>query len=295
MADHQHQHHHTAVGNIRFAFFLNIIFTVVEIVGGIFTNSLAILSDALHDLGDTIALGISWRLEHLSERGRSSRFSYGYKRFSLLGAVTSSLILVAGSVFIVTRAVPRIIHPEEVHAEGMLILAIIGIAVNGVAVWRLHGGERIHERIVKLHLLEDVFGWVAVLAVSIIIRFARLPFLDPVLSLGISLFVLVKVLNKLIQTVRIFLQSVPEAIGMEKLEHSVAEVPEIIGIHDMHIWSLDGEYHVGTVHIVVEQDLPREQVPGIKQKVREIMTNVGVRHVTIEIEREAEVCEYKEC
>ena len=295
MADHQHQHHHTAVRNIRFAFFLNIIFTVVEIVGGMLTNSLAILSDALHDLGDTIALGISWRLEHLSERGRSSRFSYGYKRFSLLGAVTSSLILVAGSVFIVTRAVPRIIHPEEVHAEGMLILAIIGIAVNGVAVWRLHGGERIHERVVKLHLLEDVFGWVAVLVVSIIIRFARLPFLDPLLSLGISLFVLVKVLNKLIQTVRIFLQSVPESIGMEKLEHTVAGIPEIIGIHDMHIWSLDGEYHVGTVHIVVEQDIPREQIPGIKQKVRDIMTNVGVQHVTIEIEREAEVCEYKEC
>ncbi len=295
MADHQHQHHHTAVRNIRFAFFLNIVFTVVEIVGGMLTNSLAILSDALHDLGDTIALGISWRLEHLSERGRSSRFSYGYKRFSLLGAVTSSLILVAGSVFIVTRAVPRIIHPEEVHAEGMLILAIIGIAVNGVAVWRLHGGERIHERVVKLHLLEDVFGWVAVLIVSIIIRFARLPFLDPLLSLGISLFVLVKVLNKLIQTVRIFLQSVPESIGMEKLEHTVAGIPEIIGIHDMHIWSLDGEYHVGTVHIVVEQDIPREQIPGIKQKVRDIMTNVGVQHVTIEIEREAEVCEYKEC
>lgn len=295
MADHQHQHHHTAVRNIRFAFFLNIIFTVVEIVGGMLTNSLAILSDALHDLGDTIALGISWRLEHLSERGRSSRFSYGYKRFSLLGAVTSSLILVAGSVFIVTRAVPRIIHPEEVHAEGMLILAIIGIAVNGVAVWRLHGGERIHERVVKLHLLEDVFGWVAVLVVSIIIRFARLPFLDPLLSLGISLFVLVKVLNKLIQTVRIFLQSVPESIGMEKLEHTVAGIPEIIGIHDMHIWSLDGEYHVGTVHIVVEQDTTREQIPGIKQKVRDIMTNVGVQHVTIEIEREAEVCEYKEC
>lgn len=295
MADHQHQHHHTAVRNIRFAFFLNIIFTVVEIVGGMLTNSLAILSDALHDLGDTIALGISWRLEHLSERGRSSRFSYGYKRFSLLGAVTSSLILVAGSVFIVTRAVPRIIHPEEVHAEGMLLLAIIGIAVNGVAVWRLHGGERIHERVVKLHLLEDVFGWVAVLVVSIIIRFARLPFLDPLLSLGISLFVLVKVLNKLIQTVRIFLQSVPESIGMEKLEHTVAGIPEIIGIHDMHIWSLDGEYHVGTVHIVVEQDTTREQIPGIKQKVRDIMTNVGVQHVTIEIEREAEVCEYKEC
>jgi cobalt-zinc-cadmium efflux system protein len=256
---------------------------------------LAILSDALHDLGDTIALGISWRLELLSERGRSSRFSYGYKRFSLLGAVSSSLILVAGSVFIVTRAVPRIIHPEEVHAEGMLVLAIIGIAVNGVAVWRLHGGERIHERVVKLHLLEDVFGWVAVLVVSIIIRFAQLPFLDPLLSLGISLFVLVKVLNKLIQTVRIFLQSVPESIGMEKLEHTVAGIPEIIGIHDMHIWSLDGEYHVGTVHIVVEQDIPREQIPGIKQKVRDIMTNVGVQHVTIEIEREAEVCEYKEC
>lgn len=159
-------HHHHATQNIQLAFFLNLSFTLIEIIGGLWTNSLAILSDALHDLGDSIALGLSWYFAKVSQKPPDERFSYGYQRFSLLGALISSLILVVGSTIILFTAIPRLFHPEPVHVEGMLLLALLGVIINGVAVLKLKGGKTQNERVVMLHLLEDTFGWIAVLIVG---------------------------------------------------------------------------------------------------------------------------------
>ena len=208
MNSHNHsQNEGKASGNIRTAFFLNLSFTLVEIVGGILTNSIAIMSDALHDLGDSISLGLSWKLQNLSERKRDQKFSFGYRRFSLLGSLINGLVLIAGSILILSEAIPRLFNPETPHAKGMLALALLGIVVNGAAVFKLQKGKSLNERAVSWHLLEDVLGWFAVLVVSIVMMFKNMPILDPVLSIIITLWVLYNIAGNLKKTFFVFLQA----------------------------------------------------------------------------------------
>lgn len=185
-----HHHHHHSTGNIKVAFFLNLGFAIIEIIGGLFTNSLAILSDALHDLGDSLSLGLAWYFQKYSEKERDQKYTYGYQRFSLLGAYINTIILIIGSIFIIQKSVTRILHPEEVEALGMILLAILGILVNAAAVLKLQKGTSLNEKVVTLHLMEDILGWVVVLLGSILMYFIYLPIIDPILSLGISIYIL---------------------------------------------------------------------------------------------------------
>ena len=198
---HHHSHEQEKGGNIKVAFFLNISFTIIEIIGGVLTNSVAILSDALHDLGDSLSLGLAWYFEKKSKKGRSKNFSFGYKRFSLLGALINAIVLIIGSIFILREAIPRIINPEPVDTKGMILLAILGIFVNGLAVLRLKKGTSLNEKVISLHLLGDVFGWIAVLIGAIAIYYFNSPIIDPILSFLIAGFILFNVyknLNKVI-------------------------------------------------------------------------------------------------
>ena len=183
-------HHHHAIKNLKVAFALNFTFTFIEVIGGFLTNSIAILSDALHDLGDTLAIGLSWYFQKLSGKSRSQKFSYGYKRFSLVSALISAIILLVGSVLIIYKAIPRLINPEIVHVKGMFVIAILGVLVNGIAVLRLKKGHSSNERVVMLHLLEDVLGWLAVLFGSVLMYFFDWPIIDPILSIMIATFIL---------------------------------------------------------------------------------------------------------
>jgi len=285
-----HSHSH-AVENIRLAFFLNLAFTILEIFGGLFTNSMAILADALHDLGDSIALGLSWYFAHLSERGRDQHFSYGYKRFSLLGALITSILLIIGSIIILFNAIPRLLHPESVHVGGMIAFAILGVIVNGIAVLRLNDGKTQNERMVTLHLLEDVLGWIVVLIASIVMLFADLPWLDPLLSIGITCYILWNVLKNLRETIHIFLQATPEHVNSTTLESLLLQQLPIEAIHDWHVWTLDGEYHVLSLHVVVADDMLTANIIELKQKIREILKQQAIDHSTIEIEFQQEKCE----
>ncbi|MBC7187744.1 MAG: cation transporter [Calditrichaeota bacterium] len=282
-------------GNLRIAFFLNLAFTLVEAVGGLLTNSLAILSDALHDLGDSLSLGLTWYLDKLANRSRSQRFTFGYRRFSLLGAVSNSLVLLVGAVVVLWRAVPRLFAPQEVHTSGMVALAVLGVAVNGLAAWRLHGGQRLSERVAMLHLLEDVLGWAAVLVASLVMRFTKALFLDPALSVLITAFVVWRVAVNLRKTVRIFLQSVPEAMDVTAVEDAVLRVPGVCGVHDLHVWSMDGQYNVLTLHVVVGKDATSEDMVRIKQQCRRVLHAHNIQHSTIEIEVADESCELQGC
>ena len=181
---HEHEHHH-ATDSIKVAFWLNLFFTIIEIVGGFYTNSIAIISDALHDLGDSFALGLAWYFQKLSQRGRDRKFSYGYGRFSTLAAMINSGLLLAGSIYVISVAIPRLIHPQETYATGMIWLAVVGLLVNGIAAYRLSSGSSLNERAARLHLLEDVLGWAAVLVGAVIIKLTGWTILDPILSLGI--------------------------------------------------------------------------------------------------------------
>ena len=290
---HSHDHNHggTRVGSsIGLALLLNVSFTVIEIVGGIWTNSLAILSDALHDLGDSISLGLAFVLERYSARPGDRRFSFGYRRFSLLGALINGIILIAGSFFILAEAVPRLLDPPTPHAPGMLGLAVLGVLVNGLAAWRLKTGGTLNERMVAWHLLEDVLGWIAVLLVGIILFFFDLPVLDPVLSILISAYVLYGVVRRFRETALIFLQGVPPAIDIPGLESELAELPGVRSVHNTHAWSLDGDAHVLTVHIVPRALGSIADLVALKARVKATLRKHPIQHATIEIEFDREDC-----
>ncbi len=291
MNSHNHSHcKSNAVKNIRTAFFLNLAFTLLEIVGGILTNSIAIISDALHDLGDSISLGLSWILQEFSERKRDEKFSFGYRRFSVLGGLINGSVLVLGSLLILAEAVPRLIHPEQPHAKGMLALALIGIAVNGAAVLKLRHGKSLNERVVSWHLFEDVLGWVAVLVVSIVMMFKNIPILDPILSIVITLWVLYNVAGNLKKTFFIFLQGVPDKISIEDFEKRVRNIEGVKDMHHTHLWSLDGEENVLSVHLIVDETADREDLAKIKQTINELSNEYGINHTTVEIEFGDEDC-----
>jgi cobalt-zinc-cadmium efflux system protein len=297
--DHSHHdhdgHHHHNTGNIKVAFWLNFIFCLFEFAGGLFTNSIAILSDALHDLGDSFSLGLAWYFQKLSQRKRDRLFSYGYKRFSLLGALINSLILLVGSVFIISEAIPRILHPSPSNAKGMIIFALVGIAVNGAAVLRLKKGTSINERVISLHFIEDVLGWVAVLVAAVVMLFVNVPVLDPILSLLITGYILYNVFKSLKSSLTILLQAVPMEINEEELKNKLLSIPTIQGIHDVHLWSLDGNYNVLSLHVVIEDNYSLEKTEDLKSEVRQMLTTLHVHHITIETEPASNVCSLQDC
>lgn len=287
-----HNHdHHTAGKNLKFAFFLNAAFTVFEIIGGIYVNSVAIVSDAVHDLGDTLSLGTSWYLQNKSTKAGNAKFSFGYKRFSLLGALINSLVLIGGSVYVITQAVQRLLHPEHSNAEGMLIFAIIGVAVNGFAAYKLSKGKSMNEKVVSWHLVEDVLGWVAVLIVAVILQFKDIHYLDPALSLLITSFILWNVFKRLKETLFIFLQGVPEEIDLDEIETKLSNLPNIASIHHTHIWSLEGTDHVFTTHIKLKNISRFQQLLDVKKEVKSVLQQYNFDHYTVETELDEETCD----
>ena len=278
--------------NIQIAFFLNLFFTIIEIIGGIYTNSLAILSDALHDLGDSFSLGLAWYFEKLSNKKRTKKFSYGFKRFSLLAALVNSVILIIGSVFIVKEAIPRLFNPEFPNARGMIIFALFGVVINGIAVLRLRKGKTMNEKMVSWHLLEDVLGWMAVLVVSIIMLIWEFAILDPILSILITLFILRNVIKNFKQTITLFLQGVPSNIEISKIEEFIMSKPKIESVHDTHVWSMDGDNNVLTTHVVIGKKATIDDALEVKCMVKACLKKFNVTHATVEVEREGEKCDY---
>jgi cobalt-zinc-cadmium efflux system protein len=292
---HSHSHNHAGEGNISVAFFLNLSFTVIELIGGILTNSVAIISDAVHDFGDSLSLGLAWYFARLSKKGSNKAYTYGYKRFSLLGAIINSVVLVVGSVYILTEAVPRIFAPQETNVNGMMLLAVIGILINGAAVLRTKKATSINERVVSLHLLEDVLGWVAVLIGSIIMRFTGWTIIDPILSVVIAAFVLFNVFRNIKEVLPILLQGTPADIDREHIIEELEELAGVQGVHDLHIWSLDEEYKVLTVHVSLAAPLSADELATLKEHIRAHLTEEGIQHATIEIEAPDEVCGLVNC
>ncbi len=287
-----HNHnHHDPIKNIKIAFFLNFFFTIIEFVGGFLTNSVAIMSDALHDLGDSFSLGLAWYLEKLSARKRTAQFSYGYKRFSLLGAFVNATVLFVGSIFILTEAIPRLMSPEAANAQGMLLLAIFGIVVNGFAVYKTSKGKTMNEQVISLHLLEDVLGWAAVFVISIVMIFTEISILDPILSILITFYILWGVLKNLKSTVLLFLQAVPKDLNAQTIDRELKRDSLVRGVHDTHIWSLDGEKHILSTHVVISKSASKKDLEKIKCDLRQKLKKLGVEHSTLELEFEGESCE----
>lgn len=287
---HKHDHFPETSQKIRTAFFLNLGFTILELFGGWWANSVAILSDAVHDLGDSLSLGLAWYLNRVAQREQDARFSYGYHRFSLLGALLNAGILIGGAIFILSKAVPRLLDPQAVSAPRMILFAVIGVVVNGAAAFNLRESKNLNARVVSWHLLEDMLGWAAVLVVSVVLLFVDLPILDPILSIMITLFVIYNVFKNLRETIAVFLQSVPREIDVREIDQQLQSIPGVVSTHHTHVWSLDGENHVLTTHINLGPEAPRELASKIKKEVKAILEPHGFAHLTVEIEFGEEDC-----
>ena len=287
---HHHHHHDTASERIGWAFFLNLCFTVIEFIGGVLTNSTAILADAVHDLGDSISIGMAWLLDKFSRKDATNTFTYGYRRLSLVGAFINAVILTVGSIWILFEAIPRLWNPVMPMAEGMALLAVFGVVVNGYAAFKLSKGQSLNERVLNWHLLEDVLGWVAVLIVSIILLFVDWPILDPLLSIAFTLFILVNVIRHLGSTVKLFVQASPDPEVYQQIHKKLVALDLVDNAHHLHFWSLDGERHVLTAHIVVSKELTSTERAVLKEKISEQLAEFELAHTTIELEYPDEAC-----
>lgn len=290
MGHHHDHHHHAGSQNLKVAFFLNLGFTVFEIIGGLYVNSVAIISDAIHDLGDSLSLGTAWYLDRKSRQGADKKFSFGYTRFSLLGALINSLVLIAGSIFVINEAVGRILAPEHSDANGMIGFAVIGIAVNGYAAWKMSGGKSLNEKVVSWHLLEDVLGWVAVFIVGIILKFRDSQYLDPALSLLITAYILWGVLRRLKETLFVFLQGTPKDIDLVQIEKELQAIDNVQSLHHTHVWSLEGENHVFSTHLKLQKIDTFAQILAVKTKAKDLLRKYPFEHFTIETELDEENC-----
>ncbi|MCL2055965.1 MAG: cation diffusion facilitator family transporter [Oscillospiraceae bacterium] len=286
-----HGHSHNHEDNIGMAFFLNFSFTIIEVIGGILTNSVAIISDAVHDFGDSLSLALAWYFQRKSKKGGDAKYTYGYRRYSLIGAVITSIVLVIGSVYILSEAAARLFAPQETNAAGMFWLAVLGITANGIGALKTRKASSINERVVSLHLLEDVLGWAAVLIGSALMYFTGLTVIDPILSFGIAFFVLYNVVKNIRQVIPIFLQCAPDGIGKEHILGKLYSIEEVEDVHDLHIWALDEENNILTAHVAVNC----APTPELKEKLRDVLKHEGIQHPTIELEAPGELCAFANC
>ncbi len=292
-SEHAHYLHHHAHGtekNILIAFLLNAGFSIFEFIGGIITGSIAITSDAVHDLGDALSIGIAYGLERKSKKGPDAKHTYGYARYSLVGSIITTVILLVGSTFVVFEAIQRIISPAEVNYDGMIIFAIIGLVVNGIASYVTREGDSLNQKSVNLHMLEDVLGWGVVLIGSIVMKLTGIVVIDPILSLGVALFILIETVKNLREIVRIFLEFTPKDIDLDEIKTDIRRIKGVVDIHHIHVRSMDGEENHATLHVVV-----KKYDKNIKSNVKEILKKHNISHSVIEIEQTDEECEEKTC
>lgn len=288
-----HNHDHSkdlSSERLGWAFVLNFCFTIVEFIGGILTNSTAILADAVHDLGDSLSLGLAWILNKLGKKQANNEFTYGYRRLSLAGAFINAVVLIAGSTWVLIEAIPRLWNPQMPIAEGMIGLAILGIAVNGYAAYKLSAGKSLNERVINWHLMEDVFGWVAVLIVGVVLQFVHWPILDPLLSIAFTAFILFNVIRNLYETARLFFQAAPDNGTVAAVTSTLKQLPHVVDVHHLHFWSLDGEHHVLTAHLVLDQDIETAARRILKEQIDDALAPYQLSHTTIELELPGELC-----
>ena len=276
--------------NILIAFLLNLAFSVFEFFGGVFTGSVAIVSDAIHDIGDAASIGVSFFLEKKSKKQPDEAYTYGYARYSVIGSVITTLILLFGSVMVIYNAIARIVSPTEINYDGMIVFAVIGVGVNLAAALFTREGGSLNQKAVNLHMLEDVLGWIVVLVGAIVMKFTDFALIDPLMSMGVAIFILINALKNLKEVVDLFLEKTPHGIEIHEIEEHLMEIPGVLGVHHIHVWSMDGQSNYATMHVVTNGDAHE-----IKHKIREELREHGIGHATLELECEGEHCHEEHC
>ena len=277
-----HHHHKEASENLAFVFFLNLTFNIIVIIGGLATNSMAILADCIHDMSDTISMAIAWILEHISQKDSTDTFSYGYQRFSILGAVITSTFVIIMAFFILSESISRLFSPEGVDAGGMLIVGILGLVFKTISVWKLHGGETFNEKAIFYHLLGDIFEWIAILILSLILIFWQdVTYLDPFVSIGIAIWLIFNLGRTLIKSLEVLLQKTPDNFDVDEFKEKILAIGGVKAIDDFHVWSLDGIDSVMTLKVKIDDVNNQESV---KKEIYAISNEYHVIDITIEFD-----------
>lgn len=263
------------------AFFLNLSYAIVEfIAGGVFGSS-AVLADSVHDLGDAIAIGISAFLESISNRKEDSHYTLGYKRFSLLGALITAVILMTGSIFVILENLTKLFHPQPVNDEGILWLGIIAVTINVLASLVVRKGKTKNESILSLHFLEDTLGWIAVILMAVILRFTDWYILDPLLSLVISFFILSKAIPRFWSTLKIFLDAVPEGVDIKQVKSDLEKLDRVTSVNQLNLWTMDGLEKNAIIHVCLKRI---EDMEASKTAIRHYLKDIGFHNITIEVD-----------
>lgn len=311
------------LSKMKWALALNLFFSIFELIGGLWLQSMAIVSDALHDFGDALSLALGIWMEKKSQQSVDHRYSYGYRRFSLLASVFTGGILIAGSVFIFASSVERIFNPTPVNSLGMIFFAVLGVLVNAFAFRKIkeaghshghaHGHHHGHHhehgsaqqcdhehskhestghlRMWELHFIEDLVGWIIVLIGAVCIHLFQIFWLDPVLAMGLSIWMLWNVVKNLRGTVEILLQSTPSATLIPNIETFFGQQTELEGHHHLHVWSLDGQQHILTGHLVLKKNFTLEELGPFKTKMKaQLREKFRIKEATLEFEWEGEHC-----
>ena len=276
--------------NILIAFILNFAFSIFEFFGGIFTGSVAILSDSIHDIGDATSIGVAFFLEKKSKRQPDEKYTYGYARYSVIGSVITTLILLFGSVAVIYHAIVRIMNPTQINYNGMIVFAVVGVLVNFGAAFFTREAGSLNQKAVNLHMLEDVLGWLVVLIGAVVMRFTDLSLIDPLMSIGVAIFILINALKNLTEVLELFLEKTPRDVDLHEIHEHIEKIEGVLGVHHVHVWSMDGQNHYATMHIVTNDD-PHH----IKEKIREELREHGIGHATLELEAEGEHCHDEHC
>lgn len=276
--------------NIFIAFMLNLAFSLFEFFGGIYTGSVAIISDALHDMADAAGIGVSWFLERKSKLQPDEKYTYGYGRYSVMGGAITMLILFAGSVGVIVNAARRLPEPTPINYDGMIVFAIVGVVVNLIAALVTREGDSLNQKAVNLHMLEDVLGWAVVLAGAVVMRFTDLAILDPIMSLGVAAFILANAVRGLKEAVDVFLEKAPGGADTSRIKQELCQIDGVLDVHHIHIWTMNGRDRLATMHVVA-----KGEPHCIKAAVREQLHGLGIGHVTLELETEGEYCDEPHC
>jgi cobalt-zinc-cadmium efflux system protein len=275
---------------ILIAFLLNLLFSIMEFIGGIITNSVAIISDSIHDIGDAMSIGTSYFLERKSTKKPDNKYTYGYSRYSVLGSIITIFILISGSILVIYNSILRLLNPVEINYNGMMMFAVIGVIINFLAAYFTKEGNSLNQKSVNLHMLEDVLGWIVVLIGAIIMKFTDIKIIDPILSIGVAVFIFINALKTLKEIVDLFLEKTPKNIDIEEIKEHLLQIKGVIGVHHIHVRSIDGFNNYATMHVVVDCDYKE-----IKHKIKDELEEHGIMHTTIEFEEKGEKCDFEEC
>lgn len=276
--------------NILVAFLLNITFSIIELVGGIFTNSISIISDSVHDFGDAVSIGLSYFLEKFSKKKPNKQYTYGYLRYSILGSLITTVILLTGSIFVIYEGVNRLINPVNINYNGMIIFAVFGVVINFLAAYFTKDGDSLNQKAVNLHMLEDVLGWIIVLVGSILMKFTNINYIDSIMSIIVSLFIMYNSFKNLIQIFDVFMEKIPNNISIDDIKKAILKIDNIKDVHHIHVWSMDGVNNYATMHIVTSI----KDYDIVKNEVKNKLNEMNIKHATIELENKKD-CKEKNC